>query len=90
MTLKNYSKGFAMVEVLQLNLEKIIKKHVMSTDRADGIDIDSCLSHTKYILKGNSLVLASKWDGLFRVDLDMLPVLAKELLEISEMYKNER
>ena len=79
-----------MVEVLQLNLEKIIKKHIMSTNRADGIDIDSCLSHTKYILKGNSLVLASKWDGLFRVDLDVLPVLAKELLEISEMYKNER
>lgn len=79
-----------MNELLQIDLKKIMKKHVMSRDRTDGIEIESCIPHSKHILKGNSLVLASEFDGLFRVDLEMLPVLAKEFLEISEMYKIER
>ena len=79
-----------MAEKLELDIHKILKKHEKSVVRDDGIEIDSCIPHAKYILKGDSLVLASIWDGLFRVDLNMLPVLAKELMEISEMYKNER
>lgn len=75
-----------MGEVLQLDLKKIMKKHVMSRDRTDGIEIDSCIPHAKYILKGDSLVLASIWDGLFAVDLRQLPELARELMEISKTY----
>lgn len=75
-----------MVEKLELDIHKIIKKHTLSKDRNSGIDIDSCIPHAKYILKGDSLVLASVWDGLFAVNLRMLPELARELMEISKTY----
>ena len=75
-----------MGEVLELDVNKILKKHALSRDREQGVEIDSCIPHGKYILKGNRLVFASYWDGLFAVDLELLPKLAAELLEISRAY----
>lgn len=75
-----------MAEKLELDIHKILKKHEKSVVREDGIEIESCIPHAKYILKGDSLVLASIWDGLFAVDLRQLPELARELMEISKTY----
>lgn len=75
-----------MGEKLEIDVNKILKKHILSRDREHGVEIDSCIPHGKYILKGNKLILASYWDGLFAVDLELLPKLAAELLEISRAY----
>jgi len=78
-----------MGNCLTLDVQKIYTKHRLSNNRDDGIMIDSNICGMSYIVKGNSVIMASIQNGVFAIDMARITKLLKELSGIGEMYGND-
>lgn len=76
-----------MTERLTINAKKIFNMFIKSKDRSVGIEIESKIDGLKYILKDNSLVLATIENGVFAIGLDCIEDLADEIVEITAAFE---
>lgn len=69
-------------------IKKIYNFNSQSRDRKEGFEVESDQFYgTRYIIKGDSLVITSAKNGALAVDLKKGKRLAQEIIEMVEYYE---